>query len=140
MKSLKERLWEIESFVEARQSSPERMYWKVDDASGEDFCHDCIKKELPDGEYGEDYEGGYGLESDGSRVCCKCGKLLDYTLTNYGIDYEIEHFEEYPPDLNNPDQCYEIAAIAGGIAWDDKKRIRRLLAIMKAANWDKVVA
>lgn len=36
----------------------------------------------------------YGSESDSREACCKCGKTLVYSLTDYGTDEELDHFDD----------------------------------------------
>lgn len=131
---LDERFSEVKRLCDERESSPEPPYWIYGDNEAESWCYDCLRKELPSGKIGEDYGGGYSCEDDGSEVCCKCGNLLQYELTNYGVDYELEHFEECSPDLNNADVCYMLGRIAYGIVSDDIERIQRVVAVVEKAG------
>jgi hypothetical protein len=45
---------------------------------------------------------------DTTRACMRCGKRLNYSLSKYGVESELEHFAMYPPH----------APIRGGEAWD----------------------
>lgn len=37
-------------------------------------------------------DGGWGSEEDGPQFCAGCGKPLECTLTNCGIEEELDHF------------------------------------------------
>jgi hypothetical protein len=118
-----ERFDEILSMLDKKASFPERPFWLLghagEYADRDAMCFDCIKELLPNREYGENYDGGFACEEDDAQHCERCGKLLEYTLTDYGVDYEIEGFLESladAEDLANLDTCYELARIAWGIS------------------------
>jgi hypothetical protein len=118
-----ERFDEIRAMMEKNSSSPERPFWLLghagEYADRDAMCIGCIKELLPNREYGDNYDGGFACEEDDAQHCQRCGKLLEYTLTNEGVDYEMEGFAECPPDaedLADPDTCYELARIAWGIS------------------------
>ena len=58
---------------------------------GPSYCHDCASKRVEAGE-GEFVDGGWPQDNDGSCQCEDCGRTLDYTLTEYGVEEEMEHF------------------------------------------------
>lgn len=62
----------------------------VDDDDAETYCLGCAKK-IADGRPISSY--GCAAEQDGCLHCHKCGKLLDYVLTNYGAEEELHHFK-----------------------------------------------
>lgn len=57
--------------------------------------------------------GGY--ESDGVCICGLCGALLDYTLLRYGVESELDNFEDHKP--STPHEWYEVSKIIDGVAW-----------------------
>jgi hypothetical protein len=84
-----------------RAMVPEDFHWIYGfNEGGLDWCRRCaerevkrLKRERPDGHFFVD--GGFDChESDGSAICCKCGRLLNYSLTDYGVKTEINHFAE----------------------------------------------
>lgn len=100
------------------------------------LCWVCIHEIEPDAKSGEHYGGGYCTEEDGCEACEKCGKLLDYTLTDYGVSSELEHFtaDDYEGfDWNSAPECYEMARIAGGL-WTDEQKQLFVKAIEKSRN------
>src|SRR5688572_18325358 len=97
-----EYLQALATLLDRRESDPEHPYWfhKLPDGSegdeGISYCLDCLKKRFGETfDYSKhigDYFGGgypgYG-ESDGCECCDDCGKLLSYTLTEYGVSSEL---------------------------------------------------
>lgn len=76
---------------------PKPHCWLEDSDDGEDYCRECAEKEVS-AERAKFVGGGYGShESDGCRHCCKCGHVLDYSLTDAGARDELRHFKDYPP-------------------------------------------
>lgn len=70
---------------------PEGPCWPSEDDTGQDYCRKhALEKIAADG--GE-LDGGYCRENDSCSHCAVCGKLLDYTLTDFGADSELEHFK-----------------------------------------------
>lgn len=131
---INERFEEIKSFLDKVSSDPERTFWLLGNvgeyADRDAMCFDCIKELLPNLEYGENYDGGFACEEDDAQHCQRCGKLLEYTLTDEGVDYELSAFIEHPPsdeDLTNPDICYELARIAWGI--DDEEKTLKFIGL-----------
>lgn len=102
----------------ASAASPETPYWLEHDEQGNspaDYCHACAKKVyawLLGGEKPENLAshmdhptwtdctpenltimGGSSYESDLPRHCELCGCLLDVSILESGVEYEIEHWE-----------------------------------------------
>lgn len=112
--------------LDEREAKAEMPYWLMED-TGASYCLDCIKKKKPDfdfhRDYGDFFDGGFDQEEDGCSHCEDCGKLLEYSLTDYGVDEELEHFLDRDPfDWNDPDDCFHIARIAQGVFTDAQKR------------------
>lgn len=77
---------------------PGQGYW-LDDAEHETLCLRCVKKIAN----GRSYSGyGCAAEQDHCLHCEKCGALLDYVLTNYGAEAELEHFSKVRFLRNKP--------------------------------------
>ncbi len=116
----------VHSFVEllrkkAKGISPPNPWWIAGgDDEATDYCRPCAEKALvaaKDGLTSEEAEnltlaGGYVGEEDSRAHCESCGKLLDYTLTNYGVDSELDHFER-EGIRNDPEEAYLILRILG---------------------------
>jgi len=127
----------LQRFLTKHETYPEPPYWfwegELDGYSeGDSFCEACIKTIMPDAKYGDNYTGGSAYESDGSCVCDKCSELLQYTLTDYGVNSELEHFLENPlekSDLENTFTCYALARMAYGVS--NKSQIRDFIRIFR---------
>jgi hypothetical protein len=115
-----------------RQPVPELPYWLCGDGDDEglSLCWDCLHKRRPTAEWGNDLCGGYDCEEDSSEVCDECGKLLQYTLTDYGVDSELENFTEYPFDWEDAQHCYEVASVIDGICDDDTEKQWKLYGVL----------
>lgn len=82
----------------ASKSEPENPYW-VDDVDGV-FCRECVRKFPKDS-----VDGGFFGEEDHPIYCETCGKLLDFTLTDYGVAEELAEFER-SGSITTPDDAY----------------------------------
>lgn len=58
---------------------------------GPSYCRGCAEKHV-DNSSAEFVDGGFQQDNDGCCHCEDCGRPLDYTLTEYGIKEELEHF------------------------------------------------
>lgn len=140
-----ERFDELKRMVDQRASIPPYAYFIMgpygDHDEGLDYCWDCLQGHLPaDLEVGEHWGGGYVMESDGGARCEDCGKLLDYTLTDYGVATELAHFEQSrAPDLSNADECFQLARIAWGICDDDTEKIKAFVALFTHESADPLI-
>lgn len=84
----------------------EDLYWiSLGYGDGEEFCYDCCQEEVDkiNKKLGlEDksvynracVDGGWGIDRDSSSWCDSCGIRLDSSLTQYGVECEIDHFLE----------------------------------------------
>ena len=121
----------LKQIITSHESSPEPPYWfhnhedEVPDNlpdEAESLCYKCIHKLLPIAKIGHHFGGGYCNPSDGCVHCVECGVLLQYELTDYGLENELSHWEDCPPDKNsNGDEYYHLARIAGGVHSDKRK-------------------
>lgn len=124
-----EQFDELSHMLDQKASEPEPPYWFYNHAQLENgydeadsLCWDCIHQVMPDAKIGEHFGGGWCCQEDGCEACEKCGKLLDYTLTDCGVQSELDHFTEHPPEnLDNKSECYSLARIAHGISTDENK-------------------
>lgn len=90
--------------------NPGSGYWLLDDET-ETYCHACVVKIAAGREF-----SGYGCaaEQDGCLHCDKCGKLLDYVLTDHGALEELSHFKTVRFRRDKPldrDTAYHLARL-----------------------------
>lgn len=119
-----------------READVEAPYYPLDelDTDGSDYCWDCIRELHPEWVYGQQFTGGQGYhESDSAKRCENCGKLLTYTLTDYGIREELGYFEETSFDWSSPTQCFEMARIVNGL-FEDEQRDAALKLLLCGRN------
>lgn len=95
----------------AGASVPVPCHWITGDADGFDFdagtdwCRECAEYVVADfmaenPDLDDDVirlDGGWGTDHDCAPWCELCGCKLDGSLTNYGSQEELDHFEVYPP-------------------------------------------
>lgn len=65
-------------------------------------------------------DGGWVSEVDSPAECEGCGVPLDHILSDDGVTQEIEHFLRYTPDINNPEEWYELDE-ANKSRWDAER-------------------
>lgn len=87
------------------------------------YCLPCAKA-VAKAHPGAEIDGGWSGESDSCVHCEKCGCLLEYTLTDNGAAYEIEHFSSirFRRPLTR-DDAYHIARMLAA-APDDPDAIK----------------
>ena len=123
---------ECEHVLNQREADPliECWFCGEGDDEGLSYCEACIHALRPNAEKGEDYLRAYPPgESDGRVACEECSRLLQYTLTNYGLEEQLEYFKEDGWDWNNPQDCYELNRVVNGVCSDEDKR--RLVQVLK---------
>ena len=94
-------------------SSTEKMN-EIDESG--DFCYDCAKKKVEEltKKLGKKIDiDGVKLKSDSIICCTQCGKLLSYSLTEEGLQSELEHFIYLQTDdtLYSKREAYQIKKI-----------------------------
>ena len=93
---------------------PPYQHWLAGEGSdaGPSYCRPCADKAVANGE-GEFVDGGFpGAEDDTCQHCEICGCLLHYSLTDYGVAQELEHFAESPPETPvSKEDAYHIARL-----------------------------
>ncbi len=90
-------LWRrIEPFSRPAWAAASEQYWiNGDDDSDGTYCDKCAEVEYGfEARDGTFIDGGFSLESDGCVHCDRCGRLLEYSLTDAGAVYEINHYSE----------------------------------------------
>ncbi len=116
-------------FDEYAALNPEPGWWLdfEDGGAGHVCCLRCIKKRDAGR---EKYSGcGSSSEEDGCLHCGDCGKLLDYTLTDYGAESELEHFRKVKFRRSKPldrETAYHLARLIA--AKEDDMDVIRIAA------------
>lgn len=78
---------------------------------GPSYCRDCASKRVAAGE-AEFVDGGWMQDNDGCCHCEDCGRLLDYTLTDYGVEEELSHFKnDRMRGSVSPELAYHLARV-----------------------------
>jgi hypothetical protein len=108
----------------AKKADVQDPYWFIHNAGGEQqtFCFECgekrrmelLKKFRNDPEtlrLLDSLDGGWSLDSDSCEHCATCGRLLAYSLTDYGAESEWDHFRESEINLASPEVAYHIQGI-----------------------------
>lgn len=100
---------------------PENIHW-IPGEAGENWCYACgkakakhMRRRAKKNKKDFILDGGWsGGEEDNPAYCEGCGKLLHYSLTDYGVEQELSHF------LNsilvaplNPETAYELCEVFG---------------------------
>jgi hypothetical protein len=120
---------DMQRWLDEHEAELPMPYWLIGDRGGMEYltlCFDCVKKLAPDADdYGDDYDGGFDSEHDGSEQCYECNRILSYTLTDYGVENELYKLCEAgvtADELQNGVTCFELARIAHGVYTDEQKR------------------
>ncbi len=123
MRTSLEIVMDLDAFAGAE---PPPVSWVsgVDAEAGIYYCPDCAKK-AADSYKNADFESGMGgEESDGCAHCDTCGCLLSYSLTDYGVMEELDHFKENPPIAPlSQEEAYHIARMVAGAGDDNAEAI-----------------
>lgn len=104
------------------------------------LCYDCIYQvpRVPIDAHSNDIARSAWGESDSPERCEECGKLLSYTLTDYGVKEELGYFAESENawDWNSPNDCFELARIAHAV-WTVEQRRELIKVLRKGKNKPK---
>jgi len=95
MTPLIERPGHVEQLLAYVGEHPEVACWLhgLGADEGLDYCRECAEKQVRAGK-AELVDGGYlRSEHDGCVHCETCGVVLDYMLTDHGVETELTHFE-----------------------------------------------
>ena len=105
-------------------------HWVGGGDEGLSYCRDCCLAEVA--KLGSDdlrLDGGWVGECDAAPFCETCQHPLDYTLTDYGVEEELNHFEEYGFDLDSPGDACALLKVFSSAYWPGEHGPRlRLLA------------
>ena len=66
-------------------------------------------------------DGGWSTEHDSAPFCEGCGRLLEGSLTNYGISEEVEHFAAFRFRKMTPIRAFELERIFDRAAYVEDK-------------------
>ena len=78
---------------------------------GPSYCFDCANKIVAAGK-AEFVDGGWPQDNDGCCHCEDCGRLLAYTLTDYGVEEELSHFKgDRLRRAMSPELAYHLARV-----------------------------
>ncbi|RLG25200.1 hypothetical protein DRN76_03070 [Methanosarcinales archaeon] len=127
---------------------PENSHWvssqEIDVDKSEDRCFSCIKKKVK--ELGKKVivaDGHLIQEADTCVHCQDCEKLLAYSLTESGVELELDHFlsEYLEIDMYDTEEAYHLGAVLS--CYDDYEKHReRILElakkILKPNFWYKI--
>lgn len=87
------------------------QHWLGGADQGPSYCFDCATKKVEAGD-AEFVDGGWQQEDDTCRHCEDCGRLLEYSLTNEGVESELEHFTGARFDrVIGPELAYHLARV-----------------------------
>jgi len=76
--------------------------------------------------------GGWGQESDTCARCQDCEKQLAYSLTNWGVKSELDHFlSKGMVDLSSKEVAYEIEEVLDCYSTYNKQQTRVLELAIK---------
>jgi len=117
------------------------------DGAAKSYCDECIdkaveaeRKKYPDADIERD--GGYDShETEGVALCEICGRLLEYTLLEYGVESEVSQFEEYGFELSNPREAHELERIFIEADYIQDEALKdRVYRLGFAVLWDSINA
>lgn len=93
-------------------------HWFNHDPSCENFCPPCARKRLrklraekPGWFVDDSIDGGWDTDHDSQPHCDTCGRMLRGTLTDYGMEQELDHFRREGVSAKNADDCYSLYAV-----------------------------
>lgn len=131
IESLKQLLRDTAAALEPVSSTIDAPYpyWINGDDEGTSWCRPCgeeqiarLKAEQPDGEF--DLAGGYEQQAEDSCCHCEgCGRLLDYRLTDTGVDQEISHFSQHVAETASADDVFHVVRLLEGAENSDDPAI-----------------
>ena len=99
---------------------PPYPHWIAEDDASESWCTPCgtsrvaeIIAEAPDAYL----DGGYdAMLSDGTVACKRCRRTLAYTLSECGVEQELDGYLRDPLDDWNLERAYEMESLLSAIA------------------------
>jgi len=121
------------------------------EGEAESYCDQCIDAGVAEAikEYPKEHaefeifaDGGYdSMESEGVRCCETCGALVEYTLLEYGVEYELGRFEDYSFDYKDPREAHELTCIFDEADYVRNAELKdRAYRLAFAVLWDSINA
>lgn len=113
---------------------PPYQHWLQGGDQGMSYCSACAQKAVDAGD-AEAVDGGWDQECDGQAFCETCGIPLQYTLTDYGVEQELESMMA-AKDLAalSPAGAYAISRVLE--RYDQDSEVLRLVPkIERALGW-----
>lgn len=108
-----------------------------DEVYADDYCYECAQKKVDEllAKH-KDLEGAplskVWSDRDSTPYCETCGCDLDVPFTNYGIEQEIEHFEQYWFEaLDHPTEWAALGKVLDALMYDDDEKWDRIAAILE---------
>lgn len=118
------RMWIDEFAVGATETLA--CYWIYGCDAGYNYCLDCceakvaeMKAKNPKADVSVD--GGWDTEHDSPPFCEPCGARLSGTLTDYGVDQEMDHFIEYWPKIDHHDSWAQLGEALADLDEEDER-------------------
>lgn len=100
---------------------------------GIEFCPKCvrtvIKEEKQKGKVWVKYQLDPSSDHDTRCYCHRCGRGLHGRYTDYAVESELDHFEEYGFDIESPSDCHSWELCEGSTV-EGTDEYRRLLALV----------
>lgn len=126
-----------------RKISPVPEHWIGGADEGLSYCRPCGEKEIKNLEKknpGKEYtlDGGYRTEGDGQAFCETCRCHLDNSFTGYGCESELDHFDQYGFDVDNPSDCLSFQNILAASVWKGGEHSERVRKLAYRALWDSL--
>lgn len=121
MSDLCTAIHEIEQQLMTRAAKAETPYWRK--GSDEYYCLNCVKEAA-----WKRYK--QGSRNEGCAIHCEgCGKALEYTLNDAGVEAELEFHEDIGFFWTMPKECYQMVRLAAALSTDtQRKRFLQIVA------------
>lgn len=101
----------LESIAAGVEAPYPRWLGGYDVDQGPSYCYDCAAKRVEAGE-AQSVDGGWPQDCDTCCHCEDCGRLLAYTLTEWGVGQELVHFASDALDREvTPELAYHLARV-----------------------------
>ncbi len=117
------------------------------DGEATNFCLRCARKKLAEIRKKHRYlarkvsmcvDGGWSTDHDSPPYCHTCGATLEGSLTDHGVESEIEHFaslpEEHPISTWGPNEWADLARAADGLVPEPSRAWETIGALVTAAR------
>lgn len=105
-----------------------------------DYCRQCADQASKS--HDAERCGGWSSEADSCKHCTTCGVVLEYSLTDYGVGTEIQHFRSvrFKKPLSKVD-AYHVARLIGAAPDDASARAiaKRAVKAIEQPSRDSVI-